>query len=267
MPVSLDQILDSTRRTLPALRARRATLEREARDATPAHGFVEALRGSGREPPRLGVIAEVKRRSPSAGSIREDLDPADRAAVYARHGAAAVSVLTDQAYFGGSLDDLDAVAARVCIPLLRKDFILDELQIVEARAHGAAAVLLIVRALGTARLTALLRTAADAGLDAMVEAHTGREVAIAVEAGAAVIGVNSRDLDSFRVDTAAAWRLIEAVPADRVAVAESGMASLEDVQAAVAAGAEAVLIGTALSASAEPERLLTDIAGLPCRGR
>ncbi len=267
MPVSLDQILDSTRRGLPALRARRAAIERAARDCARARGFAEALRGSGREPPRLAVIAEVKRRSPSAGSIREDLDPADRAALYAKCGAAAVSVLTDTPYFGGSLDDLDAVASRVSVPLLRKDFILDELQIVEARAHGAAAVLLIVRALDAARLTALLQTAADVGVEALVEAHTASEVAVAVEAGATVIGINSRDLDSFRIDTSAAWRLIDSVPGDRVAVAESGMASLDDVRAAAAAGADAVLIGTALSASPSPERLLADIVGLPCRRR
>jgi len=134
MPVTLDQILSSTRRGLPELRARRAALEREASGASPPPSFAGALR---RE--TVAVIAEVKRRSPSAGAIREDLDPAERAERYARHGAAAISVLTDGPYFGGSLDDLRAAARRATVPVLRKDFILDELQIVEARAAGAAA--------------------------------------------------------------------------------------------------------------------------------
>jgi indole-3-glycerol phosphate synthase len=209
----------------------------------------------------------VKRRSPSAGSIREDLDPAERAERYARHGAAAISVLTDGPFFGGSLDDLRAAVGRTAVPVLRKDFILDELQIVEARAAGAAAVLLIVRALSASRLAELLAGACDAGLEALVEVHTPDEVARALDAGATVLGVNSRDLDTFRVDTASAWTMLRAVPAACVAVAESGMASVADVEAAAAAGADAVLIGTALSSAAEPDDLLGRLSAVARRGR
>jgi indole-3-glycerol phosphate synthase len=262
MPVTLDQILSFTRDGLPALHARRAAVERAAADAPRAPSFSAALRR-----PTVAVIAEVKRRSPSAGSIREDLDPAERAERYARHGAAAISVLTDAPFFGGSMDDLRAAAARACVPLLRKDFILDELQILEARAAGAAAVLLIVRALPPARLTALLAATAAAGLDALVEVHTKAEVARALDAGVGVIGVNSRDLDSFRIDTTAAWTILRSVPPEVVAVAESGMATVADVEAAAQAGADAVLIGTALSSAVDPDALLARLGGIARHGR
>ena len=262
MPVSLEQILTATRRTLPDLRARRGDVEMAASAAPAPPSLGAALRGR-----RVAVIAEVKRRSPSAGSIREDLDPADRAERYARHGAAAVSVLTDGPFFGGSVDDLRAAAARARVPVIRKDFILDELQIIEARAAGAAAVLLIVRALPRGRLGELLKFARGSGLDALVEVHTRDEVDRALEAEADILGVNSRDLDTFRIDTAAAWRILPSIPSGQLAVAESGMATAADVEAAAEAGADAVLIGTALSAAAEPERLLEQLARVPRRGR
>lgn len=262
MPVTLDQILTSTRDGLSDLRRRRATVEREAASTAVPPSFAAALR---RE--RVAVIAEVKRRSPSAGSIREDLDPAERAGRYARHGAAAISVLTDGPFFGGSVEDLRRAAAHVAVPVLRKDFILDELQIVEARAAGAAAILLIVRALPQPRLSALLTFAHQTGLDALVEVHTATEVGRALEAGAAVLGVNSRDLDTFHIDTAAAWGVLRGVPADCLAVAESGITSEGDVELAAAAGADAVLIGTALSSAAEPDALLERLAKVPRRVR
>jgi indole-3-glycerol phosphate synthase len=262
MPVTLDQILTSTRNRLPDLRARRVEVERAAAAAGQPPSLASALRRS-----TVAVIAEVKRRSPSAGSIREDLDPAERAERYARHGAAAISVLTDAPYFGGSLADLRAAVGRTAVPVLRKDFILDELQVLEARAAGAAAVLLIVRALPPARLAALLAAAGEAGLDALVEVHTADEVGRALDAGATILGVNSRDLDTFRIDTAAAWTILRAVPPACVAVAESGMASAADVETAAAAGADAVLIGTALSAAADPDALLARLGGVPRRGR
>jgi indole-3-glycerol phosphate synthase len=262
MPVTLDQILSSTRDGLAALHRRRAAVEREAADAPSAPSFAAALRR-----PTVALIAEVKRRSPSAGAIREDLDPAERAERYARHGAAAISVLTDGPFFGGSLDDLRSAAARARVPLLRKDFILDELQILEARAAGAAAVLLIVRALPQARLTALLAAARAAGLDALIEVHTRPEVARALDAGAGILGVNSRDLDSFHLDTAAAWAILRSVPAEVIAVAESGMTTAADVAAAAAAGADAALIGTALSAASDPDALLARLTGVRRHGR
>ena len=262
MPVSLEEILASTLRTLPALRARRRELERQAADRVPGAPFRVALMG-----PAVALIAEVKRRSPSAGSIREDLDPASQAAHYAAGGAAAVSVLTDGAHFGGSLDDLRSVAGRVAVPLLRKDFILTEEQVLEARAAGASAVLLIVRALAPRRLESLRRFAAEAELAALVEAHSAAEVATALDLGAEVVGINSRDLDTFRIDVDAAWRLFAKVPRGVVAVAESGMASAEDVARAAAAGADAVLVGTALSASDHPGVLARQLAGVARVGR
>ena len=262
MAVSLDQILDSTRRGLPSLRERRGALERAAGSRPRPPSLSGALR---RE--RVAVVAEVKRRSPSAGLIREDLDPGERAALYARHGASAISVLTDPTHFGGSIEDLRAAASQVEVPLLRKDFILDELQVIEARAVGAAAVLLIVRALPPARLEALLACTRDAGLEAVVEAHTAAELERALDVGADIVGVNSRDLDTFRIDVAGAWELLARVPADRVAVAESGIQDPDDVERAAAAGADAVLVGTALSTASDPAKLLQRLSEVARRGR
>ena len=261
MPVTLDEILGATRRQLTGLRAQRRELEREAGLNAAPPSFGGALRRG-----TVAVIAEVKRRSPSAGTIRDDLDPAERAALYAAHGAAAVSVLTEGPNFGGSIQDLRAAAMRSAVPLLRKDFILDEVQILEARAAGAAAVLLIVRALGS-RLKPLLKYAADLRLDALVEVHTLEELTSALEADATIIGVNSRDLDTFRIDVEAAWQIVARVPADRIAVAESGMAGQGDVVRAAKAGADAVLIGTALSAAAAPAELLEALSRVTRHGR
>jgi len=262
MRVSLDRILATTQAGLAGLAERAEALARDAAAAVRPPSLEAALRR-----PDVAVIAEVKRRSPSAGVIRDDLDPAERAALYAGRGAAAVSVLTDGPFFGGSLGDLRVAAASIHVPVLRKDFILDELQILEARAAGAAAVLLIVRALRGERLAALVRAARAHELDALVEVHTGPELDRALEAGARIIGVNSRDLDTFRIDTEAAWRLLRRVPPDRLAVAESGMADREDVIRARDHGADAVLIGSALSAAADPGEVLGRLSGVPRRGR
>jgi indole-3-glycerol phosphate synthase len=262
MAVTLDQILASTRLDLPALNRRRSALEREAADRPSPPSLRDALR---RE--RVRVVAEVKRRSPSAGVIRDDLEPGERATLYAENGAAAISVLTDGPHFGGSVADLRVAASKVKVPVLRKDFILDELQIVEARAAGAAAVLLIVRALSPERLKSLLEVTRSAGLDALVEVHTEAELSRALETGADIVGVNSRDLDTFRIDVASAWELLATVPAELIAVAESGMHRREDVERAAAAGADAVLIGTAFSAAADPARLFRELAEVPRRDR
>jgi indole-3-glycerol phosphate synthase len=263
MPVSLQEILSSTRRGLPALQSRRAALERDIRGSRVARpSFRAALRR-----PAVAIIAEVKRRSPSAGSIREDLDPGERAGLYAAHGAAAISVLTDGPFFGGSMQDLRAAAERCPLPVLRKDFILDEIQVLEARAAGASAILLIVRVLTRPRLEALLRYAAELGLDALVEVHTASELDTALESNATIIGVNSRDLDTFEIDIDAAWKLVGQVPADRIAVAESGIAVQRDVTRVAKVGADAVLIGTALSAAVAPESLLHDLSNIPRHGR
>jgi indole-3-glycerol phosphate synthase len=262
MAVSLDQILATTRDGLPALAARRKLLERDAHDALPPADFASALRR-----PTVALVAEVKRRSPSAGSINEGLDPVRRAVDYAAAGAAAISVLTDGPFFGGSLEDLRAVAAAVTEPVLRKDFILAEEQVLEARGAGASAVLLIVRALERRRLRDLLRFTRSLHMAALVEVHTAAEIDTALDADATIIGVNSRDLDTFAIDTEAAWRLLARVPPDAVAVAESGMASVADVERAAAAGADAVLVGTALSAAPSPTALATGITAVARRGR
>jgi indole-3-glycerol phosphate synthase len=259
---TLTQILATTRAGLGALRARTPELERAALAAAAPPSLRRAFATD-----RVALVAEVKRRSPSAGAIREDLDPADRAERYARYGAAAVSVLTDGPFFGGSIADLEAVVERVAVPVLRKDFILEEIQILEARAAGAAAVLLIVRALPGPRLRELLRFTDGAGLDALVEVHTAAELETALAAGAHIVGVNSRDLDTFRIDVAAAWSLLASVPADRVAVAESGMSTAADVECAAAAGADGVLIGTALSAAADPAAQVAAFTEARRRGR
>lgn len=262
MPGKLDEILAQSRSLADSLRARRPELERAAQRAPARAPFGEALRGR-----LVGVIAEVKRRSPSAGRIREDLDAATHARQYADAGAAAISVLTNGPFFGGSLADLEAVAATVETPLLRKDFILFEEQLLEARASGASAVLLIARALDQDRLRRLHAEAESIGLEALVEVHDAAELDRALGAGSRIVGVNSRNLDTFEVDVDAAWWLLRDVPTDVIAVAESGMRSVEDVTGAAAAGADAVLVGTALSAAAEPAALLATFRGVPRHAR
>lgn len=262
MAVSLDQILTTTRGTLASLAARRSELEQLAANTPGPVAFRSRFPAA-----TVGLIAEVKRRSPSAGSINEGLAPVDRAATYASAGAAAISVLTDQPFFGGSLEDLRAVAAVVDAPVLRKDFILAEEQVLEARIAGASAVLLIVRALTPARLSELLAFTRANGLAALVEAHTAQEVRVALDAGADIIGINSRDLDTFTIDVRRAWELFRLVPPDVLAVAESGMEAAGDVELAARAGADAVLIGSALSRSGEPAALATSLSGVRRIGR
>ncbi len=261
MPV-LDTIIATTRATLPALRARQAELEHAAAFAPAVPSFVQSLRR-----PSVALIAEVKRRSPSAGAINADLDPAALAQAYAAGGAAAISVLTDGPFFGGTLADLEAVTRAVVVPALRKDFILDRCQLLEARASGASAVLLIVRVLEDATLRALHRAAEDLGLGVLVETHTADEITRAIDAGAEVIGVNARDLDDFSINREAAWQLLRRVPPSLIAVAESGMSSPADVTVAATAGADAVLIGGALAAHGTPEQAARDVAGIMRRGR
>jgi indole-3-glycerol phosphate synthase len=262
MTSSLDRIMARTQTNLPALRARRADLERAAGQAPPRPEFL-----TGWDRRQLALIAEVKRRSPSAGVISDQLDPVQHAIRYATAGASAISVLTDGPFFGGSIEDLRAVAEAVDVPLLRKDFIVDEVQLLEARAAGASAALLIVRALSQGRLGELVRFAAGLGLAALVEAHDAAELDRALATPARFIGVNSRNLDTLAIDVDAAWGLIERIPADRIAVAESGMATVEDVARAATAGADAVLIGTALSAALDPAGLAQDCARVKRRGR
>lgn len=240
----------------------RARLERAASDAAPAPRFAEALRGSS-----VRVIAEIKRRSPSKGELHATLRAGERAAQYAGGGAAALSVLTEPSRFGGSLDDLTEVRSAVGLPLLRKDFITDEVQLLEARAHGASAVLLIVRALPPDRLVALARAARAAGLECLVEVRDERELERAIAAEADAIGVNNRDLETLIIDPAVGARLVGRVPADRVAVYESGVLGVADVERAAAAGADAVLVGSMLSAAADGLAAVRALTSVPRVGR
>ncbi len=258
----LDAILLATRERIAGLRPRARELERRARQAPDPRPFAAALSG-----PAVGVIAEVKRRSPSAGAIREDLDPADHARAYERGGAVAISVLTDERHFGGSLEDLTRVAQCVGVPLLRKDFILDELQLYEARAAGASAVLLIVRALDRTGLAALARAARRLGLAVLAEVHNEAELDAALVIEPTAVGVNSRDLGTFAVDLALAERLVARVPATVPVVAESGIETRADVDRLAAAGADLVLVGTSVARRGDPEAAVRELVGVRRTGR
>ena len=237
--------------------AMRAAAEARHR-AEPTRGFRRVLRDG----PAPRVVAELKRRSPSKGLIRSDFDAIGCAKAYAEAGAAAISVLTDRAYFGGELALLEAVRAAVPVPLLRKDFVLDPYQVDEARAHGADAVLLIVRALAPEALRALRERAVGLGLDVLVEVHDEEEVQVALEAGADLIGVNNRDLATFQTDLAVTERLAPRLAAAGVVVVgESGIFTREDVRRLEAAGAHAVLVGEALMRESDVAGALQRLRG------
>lgn len=237
--VILDEIVEKKRREVARLEGERRRLEERAAAAPAPRGFADAL-GRGDE---VAVIAEFKRRSPSAGDLAAGAEPASVARAYAAGGAAALSVLTDGPHFGGSLDDLADARGGVDVPVLRKDFVLEPVQVVEARAAGADAVLLIARILEEGRLRELLEAARELGMDALVEAHGRVELERALAAGAEVVGVNARDLDTFDVDLSVAEELLGLVPPGRVAVGESGVAGRDDVRRLGRAGADAVLVG------------------------
>jgi indole-3-glycerol phosphate synthase len=200
----------------------------------------------------ISLIAEMKRASPSRGPIRPGASVPEVARVYQEAGAAAMSVLTEPHHFGGSLDDLAAARAACDLPLLRKDFLVDEYQLLEARAAGADAVLLIAAALGQDRLAQLIAVASELGMDALVEVHDEDEVEAAVAAGAEVIGVNNRDLRSLEVDLETSFRLLADIPAGTVVVAESGIRRRGDVARLEEAGVDAILVGEALMDAEDP---------------
>jgi indole-3-glycerol phosphate synthase len=213
------------------------------------------------------VIAELKHASPSKGIICEDYDPAAIGRSYAQAGAKALSVLTDKEFFHGSLDDLRQAKASAGLPILRKDFTLDEYHLYEAAAAGADAVLLIVAILPLKRLSELLRLSSDLGLDALVEVHTGEELRIALDAEAEIIGVNNRDLGTFEVTLATSFELIDLIPDKLLAVSESGLRTGEDLRRLRAAGFDAFLIGERFMAERDPgaalERLLSEVVARP----
>ena len=212
--------------------------------------------------PGISVIAEVKRRSPSKGHLADITDPADLAVQYEAGGATAISVLTEQRRFGGSLADLDAVRARVATPLLRKDFIVTPYQVFEARAHGADLVLLIVAALDDYELMSLHALACDLGMTVLVEVHTADEVRRALDAGATLVGVNNRNLKTLEVDLGQFARLADLIPDNVTKVAESGIFTVEDVRSVAAAGADAVLVGEALVRHGRPADAVAQFASV-----
>jgi len=260
VPDIVRQIIAHKREELDRLSAEMSLRDAQAGalDAPPARDFAGALRGDD-----VRVIAEIKRASPSEGAIREEgFDPAAIARGYEEAGAAALSVLTDERFFGGHLDHLRAAREAVEIPVLRKDFVIDERQVYEARAAGADAVLLIVAALEPDHLAALLALAHELGMAVLVEAHEEAEVEVALAAGARIIGVNNRDLRTFEIDLATTERLAPMVPGDHVFVAESGVHTREDVMRLAGAGADAVLVGTALMRADDPGEALRALTGV-----
>ena len=258
MPASLDSIVAATRQQL-SLRMQvsdRRALEQAAAAHIP-RGFRKSLRRVARD--GIAVIAELKKASPSKGLIRADFRPSELARGLEQAGAAALSVLTDEQFFQGSLDYLRLASASSSLPCLRKDFIVDEIQIVEAKANCADAILLIVAALEQKELVALTRVARAQGLDVLCEAHDEEELERALDAGCNLIGINSRNLRTFEVDLENAFRLVEKIPATCVRVAESGIQSGADVASLRAAGYEAFLIGESLMKADRPGEALAKL--------
>ncbi len=251
VPDILARIAGHKRADLAHLSAIRGELERKADQRSPARDFKAALLA---HPP--AIIAEVKKASPSKGVFTGDYVPADIAKAYASGGAAALSVLTDGEFFQGSCEDLESARAAVGIPVLRKDFTLDELHVLEAAAHGADAILLIAALLPPVEMRRLRELAALHGMAALVEVHDADELRAAIDSGAEIIGVNNRNLHTFEVDFETSLRLAERIPASAVKVAESGIHSGEDVRQLRAAGFDAFLVGEHLMKSGDPAAAL-----------
>ncbi|HJZ54743.1 MAG TPA: indole-3-glycerol phosphate synthase TrpC, partial [Gemmataceae bacterium] len=259
MPSILDRIIETKRCEVEA--ARRAVpeteLERRVADLPPTRDFTAAV---GR-PGEVNVIAEVKKASPSAGVIRPDFDPVAIGTTYATHGATAISVLTDTDYFQGSLAHLSAVRRAVAVPVLRKDFVLDRYQLLEARLAGADAALLIAECLPGDHLTALQREATTLGLHTLVELHDAEELPRVLDCGARVIGINNRDLRTFVTRLEHTLDLVPKIPRDRVVVSESGIRMHADLTRLGAAGVRAVLVGESLMRSADIGAALDALRG------
>ncbi len=253
----LDPILASRKRAVAASSRRRPLVDLEAELRRAAPLVRDAAAALAR--PGLGIVAELKRRSPSGGALKPGADAAATARLYHGAGACMLSILTEPEHFGGSLDDLAAARAAVPLPLLRKDFIVDAYQIAESRLAGADAILLIVAALGNRTGEFLLRAAA-AGLHVLVEVHDEAELDLALAAGAEIVGINNRNLTDLSVDLSTTERLAPRVPEGVLIVAESGVSSRADAQRLKNAGADALLIGTALMQAPDPAALLRDFA-------
>ena len=255
---TLGRIIAEARERARDLALRSAELERAVQSAPPVPPFASALRARS-----VAVIAEVKRRSPSKGWIQPSMNAAAQAAAYAVAGARAISVLTEPAHFAGSNDDLSAVRGAVSLPVLKKDFHVDPIQLVEAKALGASAALLIARALGPNLLPELMKTAQGLALEILVEVRDETELDIALEAGAAIVGINNRNLETLAIDTATSERLLKYLPTSVIAIAESGVSGRDDVERVAKAGADAVLVGSSVSAAANPEDAVRCLTGVP----
>lgn len=260
MATYLDRILDSHRVRAAADHRSPEALAEAASQGDPPRSFRQAL-----SVPGLSVIAEIKRRSPSAGPLAEELDPAQVAGDYAAGGAACLSVLTDTDFFGGSPADLSEAREASGLPVLRKDFVVSEADVCDTRLMGADAVLLIVAALSADELTRLSALSRRLGLDALVEVHDERELAVAVDAGATIIGVNQRDLSSFEVDTERAERLAGRIPAGVVSVAESGVRGPAGAKRLARAGFDAVLVGESLVRAEDRAAAVSELVAVGTR--
>lgn len=249
MATILDKIVAKKREEIAQARSARpeAELRAELADAPPVRNFFEALAAG----PPIRLIAEVKKASPSAGIIRADFEPVTIARTYEAHGASCISVLTDESFFQGSLDFLRQIRAAVKLPLLRKDFILDTYQVVEARAAGADAVLLIAECLDDCNLRALFNAICEFGMTPLVELYEPANLQRVFDAGATLIGVNNRNLHTFEVDLEHTIRLRKRVPGECVLVGESGIRTHEDVRRLEAAGVDAILVGESLMREAD----------------
>ena len=260
---ALDRIVETKREELSSLRPRRAELRDRAADAAPPRAFAAALA----EPARISLIAEIKRRSPGAGAIDLSLDPVELAQSYEEGGAAALSILTDGPWFGGSLADLTAVRSSVSVPCLRKDFTLDAIQLHEARAHGADGVLLIVRILEDAQLQDLREEAESLGMGVLVEAHDAHEVDRALASGARILGINNRDLSTFVTSLDVTLGLLSTIPEEVTLISESGIRDSDDVARLAAHGVDGVLVGEALVRSGDPRAMAAAMVSHRPQGR
>jgi indole-3-glycerol phosphate synthase len=259
---TLGGIVAEARDRAAALSSQHSELTSRARDAAPVTPFAPALRTL-----HVAVIGEVKRRSPSKGWINANISAPDQAAAYEKGGAAAISVLTEPVHFGGSVDDLLAVKRAVRVPILKKDFHVDPIQLIEAKAIGASAALLIARALSPDDLKRMIDMANELALEVLVEIRDHDELERALDVGAQIIGINNRNLETLVIDTETSARLLGAIPADRVGIAESGVSARADVERVAKAGADAVLVGSVISAASDPAAAVRDLATVERIGR
>ncbi|HMG96829.1 MAG TPA: indole-3-glycerol phosphate synthase TrpC [Gemmatimonadaceae bacterium] len=254
---TLGALTDEARARAATILSRSAELERSASRVGVVPRFADALRGG-----EVKIVAEVKRSSPSKGAINPGLDLTKQVAAYEAGGAAAISILTEPARFGGSNEDLSRARSTVRIPLLKKDFHVETIQILEAKSLGASAALVIARAVPPSRLKELISAGDDVGIEILVEVRDEAELDLALSFGARLLGVNNRNLETLEIDSETSLRLLPLIPRGIVAIAESGVKSAKDVEQLGRAGADAVLVGTELSASNDPEAAVRSLTGI-----